>query len=134
MNEEVKRSNKKVMASQTTGIQQLLAAEKKAGEKITEARKRKAQRLKEAKYDAQIEINKIKEEQEIKFKEFESEYLGSKESIEEKIKLDTTTTLKNLEDSVNKNKEHVINRLLQLVCDIQPQLHRNLLLQKEHNI
>uniref|UniRef100_A0A0K0E834 V-type proton ATPase subunit G n=1 Tax=Strongyloides stercoralis TaxID=6248 RepID=A0A0K0E834_STRER len=122
------------MASQTTGIQQLLAAEKKAGEKINEARKRKAQKLREAKNDAQIEINRIKKEQEAKFKEFESEFLGSKESIEEQIKTNTLTTLKKLEASVSENKEHVINRLLELVCDIQPELHRNLLLQKEHNV
>ncbi len=45
------------MASQTQGIQQLLAAEKRAAEKINEARKRKAQRLKQAKQEAQAEID-----------------------------------------------------------------------------
>uniref|UniRef100_A0A0K0EYT1 V-type proton ATPase subunit G n=1 Tax=Strongyloides venezuelensis TaxID=75913 RepID=A0A0K0EYT1_STRVS len=122
------------MTSQTTGIQQLLAAEKKAGENINEARKRKNQKLKQAKNDAQIEIDQIKKEQEMKFKEFECEFLGSKESTEEEIKLNTQTTLKNLQASVEEHKEQVIIRLLQLVCDIQPQLHRNLLLQKEHGI
>lgn len=33
------------MTSQSTGIQQLLAAEKKAAEKVTEARKRKYRRI-----------------------------------------------------------------------------------------
>ena len=35
------------MASQTQGIQQLLAAEKRAAEKVGEARKRKNRRLKQ---------------------------------------------------------------------------------------
>uniref|UniRef100_A0A0N4ZXB2 V-type proton ATPase subunit G n=1 Tax=Parastrongyloides trichosuri TaxID=131310 RepID=A0A0N4ZXB2_PARTI len=122
------------MASQTHGIQQLLAAEKRAGEKINEARKRKAQRLKQAKTDAQAEIDQIKKEQEAKFKEFEREYLGSKESVEEQIKTNTQTTLRNLESSVAQHKQQVIVRLLQLVCDIHPELHRNLLLQKEHGV
>ncbi len=46
------------MASQTQGIQQLLAAEKRAAEKVSEARKRKNRRLKQAKEEAQSEIEK----------------------------------------------------------------------------
>lgn len=49
------------MASQTQGIQQLLAAEKRAAEKINDARKRKAQRLKQAKQEAQAEIEKYRQ-------------------------------------------------------------------------
>lgn len=48
------------MASQTAGIQQLLAAEKRAAEKINDARKRKALRLKQAKQEAQAEIEKYR--------------------------------------------------------------------------
>lgn len=49
------------MASQTAGIQQLLAAEKRAAEKITEARKAKARRLKQAKDEAQGEVEKYRQ-------------------------------------------------------------------------
>ncbi|VDP28690.1 unnamed protein product [Soboliphyme baturini] len=49
-----------IMASPTTGIQQLLAAEKKAAEQVNEARKRKARRLKQAKEEAQQEIDKYR--------------------------------------------------------------------------
>ena len=48
------------MASQSTGIQQLLVAEKKAAEKVSDARKRKAKRLKQAKEEAQAEIEKYR--------------------------------------------------------------------------
>lgn len=86
------------MASQTQGIQQLLAAEKRAAEKVSEARKRKFQfckifidflickdyhwnifsligkqkRLKQAKEEAQDEIEKYRQERERQFKEFEA--------------------------------------------------------------
>lgn len=79
------------MASQTQGIQQLLAAEKRAAEKVSEARKRKLdfhwffeeifsqysfsgkqKRLKQAKEEAQDEIEKYRAERERQFKEFEA--------------------------------------------------------------
>uniref|UniRef100_A0A0N5AMP6 V-type proton ATPase subunit G n=1 Tax=Syphacia muris TaxID=451379 RepID=A0A0N5AMP6_9BILA len=119
------------MASQTQGIQQLLAAEKRAAEKITEARKRKAQRLKQAKQEAQAEIENYRKEREKQFKDYEQRYLGTKENIEAKIKKDTEDTIKEMQRSVAQNKQQVIVRLLQLVCDIRPQLHHNLLMQKK---
>lgn len=83
------------MASQTQGIQQLLAAEKRAAEKVSEARKRnkifsnsndmmtklilihfpiigKQKRLKQAKEEAQEEIERYRQERERQFKEFEA--------------------------------------------------------------
>ena len=119
------------MASQTAGIQQLLAAEKRAAEKINEARKRKAQRLKQAKQEAQAEIEKYRAERERQFKEYEQQYLGTKEDIETSIRRETESTLQQMEHSVKANSQQVIVRLLQLVCDIRPELHHNLQLQKK---
>ncbi|VDK70754.1 unnamed protein product [Onchocerca ochengi] len=99
------------MASQTQGIQQLLAAEKRAAEKINEARKRKAQRLKQAKQEAQAEIEKYRVERERQFKEYEQKYLGKKEDIEMKIKQDTEDTIKKMEDSVVKNKQQIFEMI-----------------------
>ena len=85
------------MASQTQGIQQLLAAEKKAAERVAEARKRKleldtrhihqlvfkvsnvsmvlrtgkAKRLKQAKDEAQTEMDRYRIEREKQFKQYE---------------------------------------------------------------
>ncbi|CAD5207173.1 unnamed protein product [Bursaphelenchus okinawaensis] len=119
------------MASQTTGIMQLLAAEKRAAEKINEARKRKAQRLKQAKQEAQAEVEKYRQERERQFKEYEQQYLGTKEDIEAGIRRETETTLEQMNQTVGGNKQQVIVRLLQLVCDIRPELHHNLQLQKK---
>ncbi|KAE9548274.1 hypothetical protein FO519_008509, partial [Halicephalobus sp. NKZ332] len=119
------------MASQTAGIQQLLAAEKRAAEKINEARKKKAQRLRQAKQEAQAEIEKYRQERERGFKEYEQQYLGTKEDIESQIRRETDNTLAEMQRSVGANKQQVIIRLLQLVCDIRPELHHNLILQKD---
>ncbi|KAI6234874.1 V-type proton ATPase subunit G [Aphelenchoides fujianensis] len=108
------------MASQTAGIMQLLTAEKRAAEKINEARKRKTQRLKQAKQEAQAE-----------FKEYEQQYLGTKEDIEAGIIRETEAELQSMQKNVASNKQQVIVRLLQLVCDIRPELHHNLQLQKK---
>ncbi|CAI4229967.1 unnamed protein product [Auanema sp. JU1783] len=117
------------MASQTQGIQQLLAAEKRAAEKINEARKKKLQRMKQAKQEAQAEVEKYRQERDQQFKEYERTYLGTKEDIEAKIRKENEDDMNNMKTTVAANKQQVIVRLLQLVCDIDPELHHNLKLQ-----
>ncbi|KAI6212574.1 V-type proton ATPase subunit G [Aphelenchoides besseyi] len=133
-----------IMASQTAGIMQLLTAEKRAAEKINEARKRKTQRLKQAKQEAQAEVEKYRQasvasrsarlmfdDRERQFKEYEQQYLGTKEDIESGIIRETEAELQSMQRNVAQNKQQVIVRLLQLVCDIRPELHHNLQLQKK---
>ncbi|GMT17406.1 hypothetical protein PFISCL1PPCAC_8703, partial [Pristionchus fissidentatus] len=119
------------MASQSQGIQQLLAAEKRAAEKINEARKRKTARLKQAKKEAQDEVEKYRAEREAVFKAYEDEHLGTKTDIDNQIRKETEAQLEEMETNVAANKQQVIDRLLDLVCDIKPELHHNLILQKK---
>ncbi|XP_047001972.1 V-type proton ATPase subunit G [Schistocerca americana] len=113
------------MASQTQGIQQLLAAEKRAAEKVSEARKRKARRLKQAKEEAQEEIEKYRQERERQFKEFEAKHMGSREDRAAQIEAETKVKIAEMEKSVNQRKEKLIERILELVYDIKPELHKN---------
>jgi V-type H+-transporting ATPase subunit G len=113
------------MASQTHGIQQLLQAEKRAAEKVAEARKRKARRLKQAKDEAQLEIERYRVERERQFKEFEAKHLGSREGIAASIDVETNKKIEGMKHHVASNKDQVIKRLLEIVCDIKPELHRN---------
>ncbi|CDW56273.1 vacuolar ATPase G subunit protein [Trichuris trichiura] len=113
------------MASQTTGIQQLLAAEKKAAEQVNEARKRKARRLKQAKEEAQQEIEKYREQREQQFRQYEAKHLGSRQDIAQRIEQDAAMKVQLLEQTVSLNKEKVIQLLLQSVCDVKPVVHRN---------
>jgi len=113
------------MASQSQGVQQLLAAEKKAAEKVSEARKRKARRLKQAKDEAQSEIDKFKQDREKQFKEYEANHLGSQGDVALKIKSDTATRIDSQNKQVSTHKDAVIERILQLVKDISPECHTN---------
>ncbi|XP_068695748.1 V-type proton ATPase subunit G-like [Montipora foliosa] len=114
------------MASQSQGIQQLLQAEKKAETMVSDARKRKTQKLKRAKEEAQAEIRSYKEEREKQFKEYQREHMGSKDDFKAKVDEQTMVQLNEIGESVEKNKEKVIDRLLNLVYDIKPELHQNL--------
>lgn len=115
------------MASNTQGIQQLLAAEKKAAEKVQEARRRKARRLKQAKDEATAEIERFKQEREKAFRDYESKHMGSRDDVATKIDQDLQVKLESMKKSVATNKGKVIDDLLlQVVGDIKPQLHRNL--------
>ncbi|VVC89673.1 V-type proton ATPase subunit G [Leptidea sinapis] len=113
------------MASQTQGIQQLLAAEKRAAEKVSEARKRKAKRLKQAKDEAQDEVEKYRQERERQFKEFEAKHLGTREGVAAKIDAETKVRIEEMNKLVKKQEEAVIRDILDLVYDIKPELHVN---------
>ncbi|XP_050356252.1 V-type proton ATPase subunit G [Nymphalis io] len=113
------------MASQTQGIQQLLAAEKRAAEKVSEARKRKAKRLKQAKEEAQDEVEKYRQERERQFKEFEAKHMGTREGVAAKIDAETKVKIEEMNKMVLAQQEAVINDILNLVYDIKPELHIN---------
>ncbi|XP_013194439.1 V-type proton ATPase subunit G [Amyelois transitella] len=113
------------MASQTQGIQQLLAAEKRAAEKVSEARKRKAKRLKQAKDEAQEEVERYRQEREKQFKEFEAKHMGTREGVAAKIDAETKVKIEEMNKMVEKQKNAVITDMLHLVYDIKPELHIN---------
>nr|XP_002126765.1 probable V-type proton ATPase subunit G [Ciona intestinalis] len=113
------------MASETQGIQQLLAAEKKASEKVSEARKCKARKLKAAKEEAKGIIEKCKCEEEQKFKESEKMILGSRNDVKTRMDKHQEDVIKKLAQEATENKDKVIQRILELVCDVKPELHIN---------
>jgi len=115
------------MASQTQGIQQLLAAEKRAAEKVQEARKRKARRLKQAKDEANNEIERYKRERDQAFQEYEKIHMGSRDDIAARIDGETRIKIDAMNKSVGTAKDKVIKDLLnKVVNDVTPQLHKNL--------
>ncbi|XP_076173981.1 V-type proton ATPase subunit Vha13 [Ptiloglossa arizonensis] len=113
------------MASQTQGIQQLLTAEKRAADKVADARKRKARRLKQAKEEAQDEIEKYRQERERQFREFEAKHMGSKEDVATRIEADTKIKIEEMNRDVSMHKKNVMLKILELVYNIKPQLHKN---------
>jgi len=113
------------MTQQSTGIQQLLVAEKRASEKVSDARKRKTKKLKQAKDEAQQEIEQYKAERERQYKEYETKHMGSKDDLVKKVDGDTQLKKIGIDRMVNTNKEDVITLLLDLVYDIKPEVHEN---------
>lgn len=113
------------MASQTQGIQQLLAAEKRADEKVAQARKRKVLKLKKAKEEAQAEVMRFREEREKQFKEYEKQHMGSKESNAALIEETTTKNIEAMRHTVGANKNKVIQYLIDQVFQVEPQVHEN---------
>lgn len=114
------------MASQTQGIQQLLAAEKRADEKVNQARKRKALKLKKAKEEAQAEVQRFREERDRQFKEYEKQHMGSKESSAAHIDQNTNNKIEAMKHTVAANKDKVIHYLIDQAFNVQPKVHQNL--------
>ncbi len=85
----------------------------------------KTQRLKEAKEEAAKEIEEYRKEREGHFQEQQKKFIGSKDDFSAKMGEESEEKLVNIERDVQVNKEKVISRLLELVYDIQPELHRN---------
>jgi len=52
--------------------------------------------------------------------------MGSKDDFQAKIEEQTSVRLDQISESVKKNQDKVIERLLSLVYDIKPELHQNL--------
>lgn len=113
------------MASQSAGIQQLLIAEKRAAEKVETARKRKQKRLKQAKDEAQAEVEAYRSEREATYKEREMAHMGSRGDLEARINGQTDTKLKEVDAAFQRNKDEVLKHLMDLVMDVEPQLHKN---------
>jgi len=114
------------MASQTQGIQQLLAAEKRAADKVAEARKNKARRLKQAKEEAQAEIESYRQEREKQFKDFESKHLGSRDDVAAKIEADMHSKMQSINQCMAANKEQVIQQMIKYIYEIKPAIHKNI--------
>lgn len=113
------------MAQQSEGIRRLMQAERQAEDVVTNAKRRKAQRIKEAKEEAKKEIEKYKQEREQLFQEQMKKNAGSKDDFAAKMKIETERRLETIDKEVAANKEKVIDRLLELIYDIKPEVHIN---------
>ncbi|RZF33513.1 hypothetical protein LSTR_LSTR011352 [Laodelphax striatellus] len=105
------------MASQTPGIQLLLAAEQRTAHRIAEAKKKRIKRLKQAKEEALEEIEMYRQEREKKLEELEEELDKLREQDAEKIEMKTKFRIDKMKNSVDKNKQVVIDKILELICE-----------------
>ena len=90
----------------------------------------KAQRLKEAKEEAAKEIEEYRKQRDAQFQEQQQKYAGSKDDFAQKMQVETQKKIQQIEVEVDSNKEAVIQRLLELIYEIKPELHQNVCLQQ----
>ena len=85
----------------------------------------KNKRLKQAKEEAGHEIDAYRKERESQFSEKKRNYDGSKDDFEQKMDQEKREKLREIEEDVASSKKQVIQRLLNMVYDIKPEMHRN---------
>lgn len=112
------------MAQKSQGIQQLLQAEKKAADLIAEARTKKTKKAKQAKNEALQDIEAIRNEREKEFQEKQNSEVGQID-FKNRINEETKEKLSLMAEQIEGNKGKVIERMLELVYDISPELHEN---------
>jgi len=116
------------MATQSQGIQQLLAAEKKAADIVAEARKRRTRRLKQAKEEAVVEVEQFKSEKERAFKSLEQQTLGSRSTTEDSTKVQTDKMIIEITRLYQQNSDKVLQDVLAGVMNVEAKKHENLII------
>ncbi|KAG5635266.1 hypothetical protein H0H81_011891 [Sphagnurus paluster] len=113
-------------AQQSQGIQTLLEAEKEAAKIVQQARQYRVQRLKDARAEASKEIEQYKQAKEQEFRAFESSHAGTTSVAQTAVDKETEDKLQAISASYNQAKDAVVQKLLDRVVLVNPELHRNL--------
>ncbi|KAK9898409.1 V-type ATPase [Cystobasidium minutum MCA 4210] len=113
------------MAANTAGIQTLLDAEKEAAKIVAKAREYRTQRVKDARGEAAKEIEAYKSKQEAEFQAFEKEHTGDNDALAAELDKQTDSQLDDIRAQFGRNKQSVVDKLLERVIDVEPSLHRN---------
>jgi V-type H+-transporting ATPase subunit G len=116
------------------GIQTLLLAEKEASKIVTKARQctsipliptDRVQRLKDARSEAAKDIEQLKAQKNTEFAAFEGQFAGSSESSVAQTDRETVVLLKENGEMFQTNKGLVLDKLLDAMVKINPEMHRN---------
>ncbi|RPD64405.1 V-type ATPase [Lentinus tigrinus ALCF2SS1-6] len=111
---------------QAQNIQALLEAEKEAAKVVQQARQYRVQRLKDARSEAAKEIEAYKASKDQEFKAFEASHAGNTQTVQASIDKDTEVKQQEIRAQYEGNKEKVVQKLLDRVILVKPELHRNL--------
>lgn len=103
-------------ASSSSGIQQLMKAEREAQDIVKEARTYRTQRLKASKADAVEEINKYKSEKESEFSSSTKHADQSEDHVETLSGKQAKTQIEAITKKSEPAKSKVVDFLLQTVC------------------
>ncbi|KAG9312975.1 V-type ATPase [Chiua virens] len=113
-------------AQHSQGIQTLLEAEKEAAKIVQQARQYRVQRLKDARAEASKEIDEYRLAKDAEFRDFEASHVGNTTNAQAAVDKETDIKLQATTEAFEANKDQVIEKLLDRVVLIKPELHRNL--------
>ncbi|XP_078213468.1 V-type proton ATPase subunit G 3 isoform X2 [Callithrix jacchus] len=113
------------MASQTQGIHQLLQAEKQAKDKLAEAKRRKGKQLKQAKEEAVVETDQYRMQTDKEFRLKQLRIMGFQSNHSDETEEQTPGKIRELNGHDSKCMERVMKQLLNMVCDMKPEIHVN---------
>ncbi|KAI0923805.1 hypothetical protein AcW1_006667 [Taiwanofungus camphoratus] len=113
-------------AQQSQSIQTLLEAEKEAAKVVQQARQYRVQKLKDAQSQATKEIEEYKKAKEAEFRAFEASHAGTNQTAQAAIDKETEVKKKEIGEAYYQNKDQVVQKLLDRVVLVNPELHRNL--------
>jgi len=93
---------------------------------VQDARQYRIQKLKDARAQADKEIEKYKLAKEQEFKKYEAEHAGKTQVSQSVVDKETEAALAKITASFQNNKDQVVDKLMNRVILITPELHRNL--------
>ncbi|RDX54249.1 V-type ATPase [Lentinus brumalis] len=111
---------------QAQNIQALLEAEKEAAKVVQQARQYRVQRLKDARSEAAKEIEAYKASKDQEFKAFEASHAGTTQAAQVSVDKETAIKQQEIRAQYESNKDKVVQKLLNRVVLVKPELHRNL--------
>ncbi|CAO1633543.1 unnamed protein product [Parajaminaea phylloscopi] len=112
-------------AQQSQGIQTLLEAEKEAAKIVSKARTYRTQKLKDARSEAAKEIDELKAKKDGEYQKFKKEHEGTQSSTQTQVQQETEKELKDIQAHFDKQKDDVVQKLLDRVVDVTAEMHRN---------
>ncbi|MCJ1411545.1 hypothetical protein MMC19_005635 [Ptychographa xylographoides] len=85
-------------------------------------REYRTKRVKDAKNEAQKEIEEYRKQKEEEFKKYETEHKSGNKKAEEEASKDADEKLKGIKDAGAKGGDKVIEDLLRVVMDVEPEV------------
>uniref|UniRef100_A0A7E4VTH5 V-type proton ATPase subunit G n=1 Tax=Panagrellus redivivus TaxID=6233 RepID=A0A7E4VTH5_PANRE len=126
-----KTQSKPTGCADNAGVRMLLAAELRGNEVINEAKKRRQRLMKKARKEADEEIREYKLRHETRIVLLKESLKEEGAKVQAEVDKNVAAALKMYEVAVTVHKESIVERLMNLVVDVQPQIHRNIVTQQQ---
>merc|ERR1719354_273442 len=112
------------MSSQNQ-VQTLLDAEKEASKIVLKAKQYRVQRLKDARAEASKEVEVLKQAKNQEFVAYEKKFEGDSGENVKNAEIQMKKELIEIDAQFKLNKQSVIDRLLKIIGDCEPEMHKN---------